>query len=364
MTAAQTRSRYDASMLRALKNLARPIQEHYRLRGARARNQQKLGAGRSLRWGILGTGAMARAFADGLSDVPGAHLAAIGSRDAASARAAAHLLGAPRSYGSYAALAADPDIDVVYVATLNARHHDDVMLCLTHGKPVLCEKPFALNGAEAEAMVAEARTRGLFLMEAMWTRFLPSMAALRDTLAASESGAARSLTASFGFRAPIDPSSRLYDPAKGGGALLDVGVYPLSLAITTFGVPDRVEATLRFAATGVDVAGAATLHFDEGRRADLTFSITEPLANDAVFVTSTGRVVVDAPFWNSTRITCERAGEAPRVLDCPPGRNGYTQEAAAVTACIRAGQLEEARMPLDDTLAVIRTVDRIRAAAP
>ncbi|MFN8568711.1 MAG: Gfo/Idh/MocA family oxidoreductase [Kouleothrix sp.] len=183
-----------------------------------------------IRWGILGTGSIAGQFARGLAALDDAKLVAVGSRTAAAAAGFAQRVGAERAHGSYAELAHDPQVDAIYIATPHPLHHANTLLCLGAGKAVLCEKPFAINAGEAAAMIDAARARGLFLMEAMWTRFLPHMLRLRELLAAGVIGELRMLQADFGFRTEFNPHSRLFDPALGGGALLDVGIYPVSLA--------------------------------------------------------------------------------------------------------------------------------------
>src|SRR5215216_7626821 len=192
------------------------------------------------RWGILGTGNIASQFARGLVALDDAELVAVGSRTAESAEAFGERFSAPRRHASYAALASDPDVDAIYIATPHPLHHDNTIMGLEAGKAVLCEKPFAINAGQAQAMIATARERGVFLMEAMWTRFLPHMVRLRELLAAGAIGEVRMLQADFGFRTSFNPQSRLFDPALGGGALLDVGVYTISFAQMILGEPDRV----------------------------------------------------------------------------------------------------------------------------
>ncbi|MDQ1255520.1 MAG: hypothetical protein QG656_112, partial [Candidatus Hydrogenedentes bacterium] len=189
----------------------------------------------TIRWGILGTGTVARAFAQDLRFAKGAELAAVGSRRQETADRFGDSFGIPFRHASYEALANDPSVDVVYIATPNSLHKEHTLLCLDAGKAVLCEKPFALNAAEARAMVTAARERGLFLMEAMWTRFIPLTVHLRELLAENALGEIRMLTADFGFRGDFEPEGILWNRAYGGGSLLDVGVYPVSFASMLFG---------------------------------------------------------------------------------------------------------------------------------
>ena len=193
----------------------------------------------TIHWGILGPGSISHQFATGLQSVPAAKLLAVGSRFQEKADAFADKFGAPKRHGSYEALAADPDVHVIYIATPHPQHKDAALLCLEHGKAVLCEKPFTVNAKEAEEVIASARAKDLFVMEAMWSRFFPAMAHVRKLIADGAIGEARMLQADFGFRAGVNPESRLFNLAYAGGGLLDVGVYPISLASMLFGAPDR-----------------------------------------------------------------------------------------------------------------------------
>jgi predicted dehydrogenase len=205
-----------------------------------------------VRWGIIGRGWIAEAFAAGLRALPDAALVAVGSRRQETADAFADRIGAPRRYGSHEALADDPDVDVVYIATPHSAHHTTTRLLLEAGKPVLCEKPFAINAAETDAMIATARHRNLFLMEAMWTRFVPLMAKVRTLLAAGAIGEVRMLSADLGFRAAPGRPPRLFDPACGGGALLDVGVYVVSFSSMVLGTPSRIVSLPTLGEGGID----------------------------------------------------------------------------------------------------------------
>ncbi len=193
---------------------------------------------RKIAWGILGTGRIAGNFAADLALLPDAELVAVGSRSEATAQSFAGRFGAPHAHGSYEALAADPAVEVIYIATPHPLHAENMKLCLRAGKAVLCEKPFTLNAREAEEVIALAREQKLFLMEAMWTRFLPAVVRARELIEQGAIGEVRLLLADFGFRAAFDPHHRLFDPQLGGGALLDLGVYCVSLASMLFGPPD------------------------------------------------------------------------------------------------------------------------------
>ncbi len=313
------------------------------------------------RWGILGCGNIARKFAAGLAALEDAALVAVGSRSADKARAFAAEFGASRAHGTYEDLAADPQVDAVYVATPHPMHRDHAILCLEAGKAVLCEKPFTVNAAAARAVVQVARARGVFLMEAMWTRFLPVMVRVREWLAAGAIGEPRLVTADFGFRAGINPESRLFDPALAGGALLDVGVYPVSLACMVFGPhPDRVASLATLGETGVDEQTAVVLGFPGGQLAVATAAIRTNTPQEARILGTDGMILLEPAFWRGERALLRtRAGE--ERADLPLAGNGYNYEAAEVGRCLRAGLLESPTMPLDETIAILDVLDRIRA---
>ncbi|MBD0841744.1 Gfo/Idh/MocA family oxidoreductase [Streptomyces sp. TRM68416] len=307
---------------------------------------------------------MAAAFAQELAPLPDAELLAVGSRAQASARRFAERHDVSRAYGSWAGLAADPDIDVVYVATPHAAHHPAVRLCLDAGKHVLCEKPFTLNAAEAGQLVATARARGLFLMEAMWTYCLPAVRKIAALVRAGAIGEVRCVQADLGFVAPSDPGHRLRDPRAGGGALLDVGVYPVALAHLILGAPDHVEAWAGLTPEGVDETTGALLGYDSGAVATLTCSIGAENAGAASISGTQGRIDLPRGFFAADGFTLHRRGTGPETFRCPvsPGL-GYHFEAAEVMRCLRAGLTESPLVPLDGTLAVMATLDAIRARA-
>jgi predicted dehydrogenase len=313
-----------------------------------------------VRWGILGLGTIARTFAKGLAAIPDAELVAVGSRSAAKAAAFAAEFGAERSHGSYEALAADPGIDAIYVATPHPMHKDDAILCLEAGKAVLCEKPFTVNAAELEAVIAVARRRKVFLMEAMWTRFLPAMVRVREWLAAGRIGQPRLVTADFGFRCEWDPQSRLLAPAMAGGGLLDVGIYTVAFAAMVFGPrPERVTGFAHLGETGVDEQAAFVLGYAGGALASLTCGVRTATAHHARIDGTEGRIEVGPPFWKATRATLT-VGEHQETIDQPHQANGYEYEAMEVARCLRAGLLESPVVPLDESLALMRVLDRLR----
>ena len=314
-----------------------------------------------IRWGILATGAIAHSFADDLALLPDARLAAVASRTEESARRFADRHGIPRAYGSWEQLAQDPEVDVVYVATPHANHHAAAALMLAAGKPVLCEKPLTLDLAQARRLVGLARERGVFLMEAMWTYLDPAVRRLTGLIADGAIGDIRSVHAEFGFAAPPGTSGRLRDPAAGGGALLDVGVYPVAFAQLLLGTPDSVLALGRVAADGVDDSTGILLGHPGGAQALLSCSIVSDMAQRAEVSGTLGRIEIPRDFYRPESFVLHRQGHEPEEFRLPrdPG-HGYTHEAAEVMRCLRAGESESPLVPLDGTLAVMATLDAAR----
>lgn len=313
-----------------------------------------------IRWGICGTGGIARKFAADLRFVPTATIAAVGSRTRAAADAFGQRFNLPRRHASYQALAADETVDVVYVATPQSRHHADVLTFLQAGKPVLCEKPFAMSRAEADDMVCAARAAGLFLMEAMWTRFLPIYGELRRLLALGTIGSPRLLSADFGFRVEPGSQHRLLDPTLGGGSLLDLGVYPISLASMLFGTPERVTALGTVdPAAGVDNQMGALLNYPTGAMAVVHSSILVDTPGGASLSGSAGRIAIERPFHAGRAMNLFTAAGAAHISR-PFEGVGLHFEAAEVMDCLRTGRLESSIMPLSETVAVMATLDEIR----
>jgi predicted dehydrogenase len=315
----------------------------------------------AIQWGLLGAGHISRKFATGLRSLPEARVGAVGSRSIERAQAFAQELGIPQAYGSYQELVQDPQVDVVYVGTRNSDHHGHCLLALRAGKPVLCEKPFCINAAQLSEMISLAREQRLFLMEAMWTRFFPLVSRLRQMLADDVIGPVRRLAVDFGFCRSVDPEGRLFNPALGGGALLDVGVYAVSLASMVFGTPTRIAGLAQIGATGVDEEVGAVLAFPQGQMTVLSASIRTETTQEAAFFGSRGSIIVRAPFWRPTRLTVAINGSNPEEVEIPYDGNGMHYEASEVMLCLREGRLESPIMPLDESLHIMKTLDQLRA---
>lgn len=311
-----------------------------------------------IRWGILATGGIAARFARELAQAPGTELAAVGSRTASSAAAFAAEHGAARSHGSWEALAADPDVDIIYVATPHSHHHAAASLCLRAGKPLLVEKAFTLDLAQAQDLVTIARERELFLMEAFWTRTLPAILKVQELVADGAIGELAAVQASFGIAVDPDPAHRLRNPELGGGALLDLGVYPIGFAQLFLGEPDQVRAWGQLFPEGTDARTGITLGFPSGAVASLYCGLRGDVRT-ATIVGSTGRIEFPWGFHAAERFVLHRDGAQPQEFQEAP--SGLHFEAAEASACLRAGKLESDLVPLSSTLAVMRTLDAVRA---
>jgi predicted dehydrogenase len=315
-----------------------------------------------IRWGIAATGHIAGQFAAGLAQLDDADIAAVGSRSPERAEVFAAEVGAGRAHGSYEDLAADPDVDVVYVASPHSRHEADTRLFLEAGKHVLCEKPFAVNRAQAEGMVEDARARGLFLMEAMWSRFLPSWRRLRELVGEGRLGEVLSIEASLGFRRPIDPEHRLFARPLAGGATLDLGVYPVAFTSWLVGPPDHVVAQGRIGETAVDEQVAAVLHHPGGELAAVGAAIRTWLPSTARVTGSDGWARLPGMMHAAGHIDLGVGDAQGDRIETPYDGEGLRFQAVEVHRCLREGLTESPDMPLDETLAIAGTLDAIRAA--
>jgi dihydrodiol dehydrogenase / D-xylose 1-dehydrogenase (NADP) len=314
----------------------------------------------TVRWGILGPGRISRKFAAGLREAEGAELTAVGSRSRERAECFAAEFGVPTAHGSYTDLALDPGVDAVYIGTPHPFHEEHAILCLERGKHVLCEKPFALNAVQGERMIRAARSADRLLMEAMWTRFLPVMERVRELVAGGRLGDVRLVTADFGFRAPFDPSNRLFDPALGGGALLDLGIYPLTLAFMLLGKPVKVRSAARLGETGVDEECSVMLAHEGGRTSVFTAATRLATPGHAFIHGTEAWIHVHAPWHASQRLTIRGPGDAEEPVDLPYRGGGTTHEAEAFMDLVRAGRRDSEIMPLEETLRILRTMDEIR----
>jgi predicted dehydrogenase len=317
----------------------------------------------SVRWGILGTGKIARAFAKALKDTPGAVLAGVGSRTLQSAQAFADEFGedsATAAYGSYEALAQAGDIDLVYVGTPHPAHAGNVRMALEAGKGVLCEKPFTMNRIEAEALVALARERKLFLMEAMWTRFMPALAEVRRVIDAGEIGKVTQVIADLGFKADFGPEHRVFNPVLGGGALLDLGIYPLSIAVALLGPVESVVAQAEIGPSGVDEQTGFVLRHRGGGMSMCSCSLRARLPSELTIAGERGHVRMNTMFHRAQTVTVSRDDGIARTVPTPYLGNGYVHEAIEAQRCWQAGLVESPAMTHEDTLGLMAVMDEVR----
>lgn len=316
-----------------------------------------------IRWGILGPGGIAHKFADALKAIPDAEITAVGSRDLQRADIFAGTFDVPHRHGSYLELANNSEVDVVYVATPHPFHKACAMLCLEAGKAVLCEKPLTVDADQAEALIACAREHKQFLMEAMWTRFIPVMVKVREWLAAGVIGEPRMLTADFGNRVELTAENmkgRLFALELAGGALLDIGVYTVSLASMVFGAPTEITSLAHIGETGVDEQAAVLLGYDAGQIASLSCAITTRTSQDARIFGTKGSIYIPN-FSRAISATLEVLGKEPVQIEIPFTGNGFEYQVLEVIKCLRAGKLESDVMPLDESLSIIKTMDVARA---
>ncbi|MBC7631980.1 Gfo/Idh/MocA family oxidoreductase [Aeromicrobium sp.] len=309
-----------------------------------------------IRWGILATGKIAATFATDLALVPGSVLAAVGSRHPEAAREFAERFGGARAHGSYEDLAADDEVDVIYVATPHGRHLEDVMTCFEAGKAVLCEKALTMNVADTETLVAEARSRRLFFAEAMWMRANPNIRRIRQMVEEGACGQIRQVRAELGFVAPRD-RARLWDPALGASALLDVGIYPLTFAHLVLGEPEAIVAAGTLSG-GIDVNAGATMTYASGAVANIAWNQVARSDNRASIAGDGGLIEVPARFHHPTAFSytqgAEGRGGPVETIGLPVTGRGYAHEIEEVASCLRAGATESALLPLDETVSLMR----------
>jgi len=315
-----------------------------------------------IRWGILGCGSIAAKFADALKCVDEAELAAVGSRTDENANAFGDAWHVPRRYGSYQKLADDKELDIIYIATPHHLHAENTILCLNAGKGVLCEKPLAVNARQGREMIDCARAKKRFLMEAMWTRFLPLMDKVRELLADNAIGEVRMLAADFGFRCSdrAEEKQRLIYPYLAGGALLDVGVYPLALSSMVFGKPLGIHSAGSFGRTGIDEQNAMILTFDQGRLAVMYSALQTETTQEAAIMGTEGMIRLHRGWWRGNKLTLVRPGKSEQLIELPSHDNGFVYEIKAACRDLREGRGENALMPLDESLAIVQTMDAIR----
>lgn len=315
-----------------------------------------------LRWGILTTGYIANLFVSDLVHDPDAEVVAVGARKQDSADAFGEKHNIPKRYGSYEEVANDPNVDVIYIGSPHPFHHRHTLMCLEAGKHLLVEKPLALNAGEAREMIDMAWAKDLFMMEAMWTRFFPAFDYLRELLANGSLGDIRMIHADFSHQeVPVDPQHRLFNPELAGGALLDIGIYPVAFAYSMAGTPDEITGAATIGDTGVDYQSSALFNYNSGAIAML-FSSMITASTVGATVSGTGGVVhIPGNWWQPSEIHVRLEGQEPFVKHFDYPGSGYQFEAMAVRQHIHAGDMESNIMPLDESLSITETMDTLRA---
>lgn len=318
---------------------------------------------RPFHWGVLGPGKISRKFVQDILGLENTRLHAVASRSQERADAYAQEFGATYAYGSYKELVNCPELDAVYIATPHVFHYENTLLCLKNRIPVLCEKPFAMNARQVEEMIATARQHDTFLMEAMWSRFLPTILRALEIIKAGTIGEVVSVKADFGFKAPYDVNNRLYNQALGGGSLLDIGIYPVFLALLLFGYPDEIKALARIGKTNVDEECGVLFRYNDGRMAHLHSTILARTSTEAFIYGEKGVLHLHSRWHQPSSMSLLFPDEEPQHLPFDWHSHGYHYEAEEVMRCLAAGKKESDLMPLDFSLQLIRLLDEIRQEA-
>jgi len=321
------------------------------------------------RWGVVGTGYITNRFTDGLKYVEGAEIAAVASRDIRSAQAFAERFGIAKAYGSYEEMAGDDEIDIVYIGTPNVAHLENAMLFLEAGRAVLCDKPLGSNSDEVKRMIAKAREKGVFFMEGMWTRFFPAVKKALEWLRSGRIGEPRMLTANFGIDSSADRDQWRFQKSMSGGALMDVGIYPLALAFAAFG-PDYASLTgSALVRKGVDEVNSITLQYPDGKIAMLGSALSAKMDNKVVISGSEGCIVIGEGYdwWRADRAELKLTGSD--IFACDGGRElfeapypsfGFQYEAAAVQSYVRRGMKEAPEMLPDESVKLAEAMEKLR----
>lgn len=321
---------------------------------------------KTIRWGILGTGRIAHKFAADLKLVEDAELVAVGSRSKQSADEFGKAFPVNYAHESYEALAQNPEVDVIYIATPHNLHYENTLLCLQHGKAVLCEKPFAMNSRQAALMISLAKEKKVFLMEALWTKFQPHYIKTQEMIGQGLLGEIRSVLANFGF-IPIPPvPARLFDPALGGGTVMDIGIYNVFMAISTLGKPDHIDAVMTPAPTGVDEQCAILFRYKNGAMAQLFSTFSSNLATEADICGTGGRIRLTSRFYepsSSIEYYKDKVDSKESIQVVKEPGFGYQYEARHVNDCLQKGLTESPVVSFVDTLLLMETLDRVREVA-
>lgn len=317
-------------------------------------------ANKTIHWGIIGLGKIAHKFADDLLQVPKCKLVAVASRSAAKSQAFAKSYQATEAYASYEELLEDPKVQAVYIATPHAFHFEHTILCLKHGKAVLCEKPLALNSAQVSEMIATAKAQNVLLMEALWTYFLPHYKKVLEVLQVGTIGKITALEADFGFYPKFDNASRVFNKSLGGGSLLDIGIYPIFAALSTLGMPERIEAKAKFFENGVDSECDVLFHYKGEVTAKLKSTFLKTTPTKAVFTGTCGVLEIHGRFHQPSSFTVTLHGDEPTTYHFKVPYHGYFYEIVHFNQLLRTGKTESNVMSFERSLQLINLLDTVR----
>jgi predicted dehydrogenase len=319
-----------------------------------------------IKWGILGTGRIAKIFAADLQLAEDCELVAVGSRSQAAADEFAGQFAVKHAYASYEELVKDPDVDVIYIATPHHLHYECTLLCLNHNKAVLCEKPFAMNARQAIEMIDLAKEKKLFLMDALWTKFHPHFIKTQEMVQEGKLGEIRSVLVNFGFKPEPPVNPRLFEPSMGGGTLMDIGIYNVFVTMSILGKPDHIDAVMTPASTGVDEQCAILFRYSNGAMAQLFSTFSSNLATDADICGSEGRIRLTTRFYepSATVEFYNKRVDSKEIIEVhKEGGAGYQYEARHVNDCLRKGLTESPVITFAATIELMETLDKIRAIA-
>lgn len=313
-------------------------------------------------WGFVAAGAMARNQARDLIESPRAKIQSVYSRTQQSAEAFAIEFGG-QVYSTLEAMLADPAIDIVYISSPNQLHYPQAKQALQAGKAVLCEKPFTLSSRQLAELIEIARRRKVFLMEAMWIRYLPIIIKLREILDKDTIGEIKLARAAFHLDLPINPTGRIYNIELGGGSLLDLGIYPISFVSMLYGAqPDEIVSHAQMTETGVDAHFGAVFHYPNGGMASVSAGVDGQYVEDIAIQGTRGKVVVQGHrWWKLSTLSVQTPNQDAETIELPHLGSGYLYQAEEVMRCLDNGELESPAMPLNESLAIMQTMDRLRS---
>ena len=313
-----------------------------------------------INWGILGPGRIAHKFATALKGINDAKIYAVASRSNERSQSFAKKFGIEKTYVSYDEMADDPKVDVIYIATPHSFHYEQTLMCLKKGKHVLCEKPFTINSGQLGILIEQARKNNLFLMEAIWTRFLPTIENTIDIIKSGKIGKIKVIEADFGFKAEYDPQSRVFNPDLGGGSLLDIGIYPVFLSLLLLGFPDDISAVAVKTDKGIDESMAISLGYKNGAIASLHSTFAAQTATKATIYCENGRIIINPKFNAPSSLQIIYNGQDPEEQKFSYQLNGYEGEAIEVMRCLNKGLTESPMLSWNFSIQLMELLDNLR----